>query len=162
MPPFRRRFMPIYTNRNEKEDDTFNTFHCKRCRAHLVITDIDLADVPRRRTDGAIVLDARKQVVKLYTKKREGHNVVRREKGAERQFMHACPSCDQEVGYTSKAYEEEDLEMIYLSDTAVVVPWHRMKNPWVCKVCGYICQSEADLEKHRKQRQHTIAMENDK
>mmetsp|Transcript_19675 Transcript_19675/g.31419 ORF Transcript_19675/g.31419 Transcript_19675/m.31419 type:complete len:158 (-) Transcript_19675:9-482(-) len=145
MPPFRRRFMPIYTNRNEKEDDTFNTFHCKRCRAHLVITDIDLADVPRRRTDGAIVLDARKQVVKLYTKKREGHNVVRREKGAERQFMH-----------------EEDLEMIYLSDTAVVVPWHRMKNPWVCKVCGYICQSEADLEKHRKQRQHTIAMENDK
>eukprot|EP00933_Yihiella_yeosuensis_P038007 TRINITY_DN31996_c0_g1_i1.p1 TRINITY_DN31996_c0_g1~~TRINITY_DN31996_c0_g1_i1.p1 ORF type:complete len:176 (+),score=24.14 TRINITY_DN31996_c0_g1_i1:53-580(+) len=156
------RRCPVYTNRHQKDDDPFNAFHCKRCRAHVVSTDIDLASIPRRRTDGALVLDARKQVVKLYTKKREGSTTVRREKGMERQYLHACPKCDQDVGYTSKPYEEEDLEMIYFLDTAIDVPWHRMKTPWVCKVCWYVCQSEAHLERHRKQRQHSVAMENEK
>lgn len=108
--------------------------------------------------DGALVLDARLQVVKLYTNKREGCKVVRREKGIERQYVHACSSCDQDVAYTSKSHEA-DLELVYLLDSSVDVPWHRMKSPWTCKVCGYICQNQAQLELHRKQRQHTEEME---
>ncbi|CAE7245983.1 unnamed protein product [Symbiodinium necroappetens] len=152
------RRLPVYTNKGQKEDDRFNAFHCKRCRTHLVTTDADLANIPRRRTDGAMVLDARLQVISLYTVKREGSRVIRREKGAERQYVHACPSCDQDVGYTSKPHEA-DLELVYLSDTAVTVPWHRMKSPFTCKVCGYICQSQGQLEFHRKQKQHTEEME---
>eukprot|EP00439_Symbiodinium_sp_Y106_P085236 s2445_g27.t3 len=152
------RRLPVYTNKGQKEDDRFNAFHCKRCRTHLVTTDADLANIPRRRTDGAMVLDARLQVISLYTVKREGSRVIRREKGAERQYVHACPSCDQDVGYTSKPHEA-DLELVYLSDTAVTVPWHRMKSPFTCKVCGYICQSQGQLEFHRKQKQHTEDME---
>ncbi|CAK9064896.1 unnamed protein product [Durusdinium trenchii] len=151
--------LPVYTNKGQKEDDNFNAFHCKRCRTHLVTTDAELAQLPRRRTDGAMVLDARLQVVQLYTLRKEGSRTIRREKGVERQYVHACPSCDQEVAYTSKPHEAE-LELIYLSD-AVDVPWHRMKSPWTCKVCGYICQNLQQLQLHRKQRDHTEEMENE-
>ncbi|CAK9064898.1 Uncharacterized protein SCF082_LOCUS33332 [Durusdinium trenchii] len=99
------------------------------------------------------------EVVQLYTLRKEGSRTIRREKGVERQYVHACPSCDQEVAYTSKPHEAE-LELIYLSD-AVDVPWHRMKSPWTCKVCGYICQNLQQLQLHRKQRDHTEEMENE-
>mmetsp|Transcript_78021 Transcript_78021/g.137484 ORF Transcript_78021/g.137484 Transcript_78021/m.137484 type:complete len:174 (+) Transcript_78021:111-632(+) len=149
-----------FTNRNVKEDDNFNVFSCKRCKACLVITDADLHNIPRRKTDGAVVLDARQQCVKLSTEKREGSKLIRREKGAERQYIHACPKCDHDVGYTSKPYEDpESLQIIFLLEAAVDIPWHKAKTPWVCKVCNYVCQSEAHLEQHRKQRQHSVDME---
>lgn len=155
---FRR--MEVYTNMKQKlKDDTFNVFHCKRCRAHVVITDVDLAAVPRRRTDGALVLDARKVVVRPHTKKRDGCQTIVRPKGVERQFVHECSSCGKEVGYTSTPHEDE-LQMLYLSENAVEVPWHRKKSPWVCKICGYVCQGEAQLTAHKKQRQHFGEEEN--
>lgn len=108
-------------------------------------TDAELHKLPRRRTDGALVLDARLQVVKLYTQRREapggrgawlvgrqGSKAVRREKGVERQYLHGCPSCNQDVGYTSKPHEAA-LELVYLLESSVDVPWHRMKSPWTCK-----------------------------
>ena len=138
----------MYTNKGQKEDDSFNAFHCKRlrgaraswrpvcgpcrCHTHLVTTDAELHKLPRRRTDGALVLDARLQVVKLYTQRREGSKAVRREKGVERQYLHGCPSCNQDVGYTSKPHEAP-LELVYLLESSVDVPWHRMKSPWTCK-----------------------------
>merc|ERR1719409_1524040 len=134
-------------------DEDFNAFHCKRCDTHVVITDADLSTLPRRRTDGAMILDARKVIVRPNTKRREGCQLVRRPNGVERQYVHACVSCGKEVGYTSTPHEAE-LQLLYLSETAVSVPWHRKKTPWVCKVCGYVCQGEAQLEAHRKQRQH--------
>mmetsp|Transcript_62112 Transcript_62112/g.110442 ORF Transcript_62112/g.110442 Transcript_62112/m.110442 type:complete len:177 (-) Transcript_62112:40-570(-) len=151
---FRR--MPVLTNMRQKlGDENFNIFHCKRCDTHVVITDADLSSLPRRRTDGAMILDARKAVVRLNTERREGCQLVRRPNGVERQHVHACLSCGQAVGYTSTPHED-DLQLMYLSETAVKVPWHRKKTPWVCKVCGYVCQSEAELESHRKQRQHFV------
>mmetsp|Transcript_37795 Transcript_37795/g.85235 ORF Transcript_37795/g.85235 Transcript_37795/m.85235 type:complete len:177 (-) Transcript_37795:32-562(-) len=149
---FRRT--PVFTNARQKLiDEDFNVFHCKRCDTHVVITDADLASIPRRRTDGALVLDARKVIVRLNTSQREGSQLIRRPNGAERQYVHACSSCGQAVGYTATPHED-DLQLLYISEQAVVVPWHRMKTPWVCKVCGYVCQTSEHLESHKKQRQH--------
>mmetsp|Transcript_98972 Transcript_98972/g.268792 ORF Transcript_98972/g.268792 Transcript_98972/m.268792 type:complete len:177 (+) Transcript_98972:74-604(+) len=154
---FRR--MPVFTNMRQKvNDDQFIVLHCKRCDTHVLITDIELADIPRRRTDGALVLDARKQVVRLYTSKQEGSQLIRRPNGAERQYVHACSSCGQAVGYTSTPHEAE-LQLVYIQETAVTVPWHRKKTPWVCKVCGFVCQDAPHLEQHRRQRQHFDAEE---
>eukprot|EP00928_Gymnodinium_smaydae_P072656 TRINITY_DN55985_c0_g1_i1.p1 TRINITY_DN55985_c0_g1~~TRINITY_DN55985_c0_g1_i1.p1 ORF type:complete len:203 (-),score=40.19 TRINITY_DN55985_c0_g1_i1:110-640(-) len=149
---FRR--MPVFTNARQKlVDDTFNVFHCKRCNTHVVITDVDLQTLPRRNTDGALILDARKAIVQPNTAVQDEAQLIRRPKGVERQYVHACSSCGKEVGYTSTP-PDADLKLLYLSETAVSVPWHRMKTPHVCKVCGYVCQSEAHLEAHKKQRQH--------
>eukprot|EP00927_Polykrikos_kofoidii_P068408 TRINITY_DN63782_c0_g1_i1.p1 TRINITY_DN63782_c0_g1~~TRINITY_DN63782_c0_g1_i1.p1 ORF type:complete len:176 (-),score=32.33 TRINITY_DN63782_c0_g1_i1:88-615(-) len=149
---FRRT--PVFTNMRQKlTDDNFNVFHCKRCSTHVIITDVDLASLSRRRTDGAYILDARKAVVRLNTERKEGAQLIRREKGVERQHIHACSSCGKDVGYTTTPHEE-DFQLLYLSETAVTVPWHKKKTPWVCKVCGYVCQSEVHLEAHKKQRQH--------
>ncbi|CAJ1364517.1 unnamed protein product [Effrenium voratum] len=116
------RRLPVYTNKGQKEDDSFNAFTCKRCRTHLLTTDADLSNLPRRRTDGALVLDARISVVKLYTVKREGSQVVRREKGVERQYVHACPSCDKDVGYTSKPHEDRAAVLRILEEDAHPTP----------------------------------------
>ena len=104
----------------------------RRCHTHLVTTDAVLHALPRRRTDGALVLDARRQVVRLYTTRREGSRAVRREKGVERQYLHGCPGCDQDVAYTGKGHDQP-LELLYLLEKQVDVPWHRMKSPWTCK-----------------------------
>mmetsp|Transcript_65625 Transcript_65625/g.203325 ORF Transcript_65625/g.203325 Transcript_65625/m.203325 type:complete len:177 (-) Transcript_65625:109-639(-) len=151
---FRRT--PVFTNMRQKlVDEEFNVIHCRRCGTHAVITDADLSSIPRRRTDGALVLDARKVVVRLNTSRREGSQLIRRPNGAERQYVHACGSCGQAVGYTSTPHEDE-LKLVYLAEQAVDVPWHRVKTPWVCKICGLVCQDEAHLESHRKQRQHFV------
>merc|ERR1719382_853671 len=101
---FRR--MPVFTNMREKQvDDNFIVFTCRRCDTHVAITDADLATIPRRRTDGARVLDAKRMVVKLNTAQREGSQLIEREKGAERQYVHACLKCGQAVGYTSTPHE---------------------------------------------------------
>jgi len=149
---FRRT--PVFTNMKQKlVDEDFNVFHCRRCDTHVVITDADLMAISRRRTDGALVLDSTKSVVRLNTARREGSQLIRRPKGVERQYLHACTSCGQVVGYTSTPHEEE-FKLLYMSETAVKVPWHRKKTPWVCKICGYVCQDAAQLEAHKKQRQH--------
>uniref|UniRef100_A0A7S2CG10 C2H2-type domain-containing protein n=1 Tax=Alexandrium andersonii TaxID=327968 RepID=A0A7S2CG10_9DINO len=149
---FRRT--PVFTNMRQKlVDEQFNVIHCKRCSAHVVITDADLATMPRRKTDGALVLDARKVVVRLNTSRRDGSQLIRRPNGAERQYVHDCGSCGQAVGYTSTPHED-DFQLFYIAEQAVDVPWHRVKTPWVCKVCGYVCKDQAHLESHRRQRQH--------
>eukprot|EP00747_Dinoflagellata_sp_TGD_P021941 gnl/TRDRNA2_/TRDRNA2_128797_c0_seq1.p1 gnl/TRDRNA2_/TRDRNA2_128797_c0~~gnl/TRDRNA2_/TRDRNA2_128797_c0_seq1.p1 ORF type:complete len:175 (+),score=29.91 gnl/TRDRNA2_/TRDRNA2_128797_c0_seq1:48-572(+) len=149
---FRRQ--PVFTNMKQKvQDDDFNVFHCKRCDTHVVITDVDLSCIPRRKTDSALVLDASKVVIRLNTTKKEGCQLIRREKGVERQYVHECSSCGQTIGYTSKPHEE-DISLLYIAETAVKIPWHKKKTPWVCKVCAYVCQSELHLEQHKKQKQH--------
>eukprot|EP00929_Paragymnodinium_shiwhaense_P120444 TRINITY_DN92396_c0_g1_i1.p1 TRINITY_DN92396_c0_g1~~TRINITY_DN92396_c0_g1_i1.p1 ORF type:complete len:178 (-),score=45.44 TRINITY_DN92396_c0_g1_i1:153-686(-) len=148
------RRMPVFTNMKQTlTDDSFNVFHCKKCSTHLVITDADLAALPKRKTDGALVLDARKYVVQPHTERKEGEQLVRREKGVERQYIHCCKNCKKDVGYTSTPHDAT-LQLLYLSEQAVEVPWHKKKTPWVCKVCGYVCQDEDSLEAHKKQRQH--------
>mmetsp|Transcript_52138 Transcript_52138/g.124201 ORF Transcript_52138/g.124201 Transcript_52138/m.124201 type:complete len:178 (+) Transcript_52138:74-607(+) len=148
------RRLPVFTNMKQKlTDENFNVFHCKRCQTHVIITDHDLFEVPRRKTDGAMVLDGRKVVIRLNTNRRETCNLVRRPNGVERQYVHECKNCGQDVAYTSTPHDQ-DLALFYVLDTAVEVPWHKKKTPWTCNVCGYICQSEMHLEAHRKQRQH--------
>lgn len=55
------------------------------CR-HALSTDCDLSKAPRRRTDGAIVLDMDFYVVKLYTETGSTKLVRRRSGNIERQF----------------------------------------------------------------------------
>ena len=55
------------------------------CR-HALSTDCDLSKAPRRRTDGAIVLDTDFYVAKLYTQDGEAKLIKRESGNVERQF----------------------------------------------------------------------------
>eukprot|EP00746_Dinoflagellata_sp_MGD_P005911 gnl/MRDRNA2_/MRDRNA2_111458_c0_seq1.p1 gnl/MRDRNA2_/MRDRNA2_111458_c0~~gnl/MRDRNA2_/MRDRNA2_111458_c0_seq1.p1 ORF type:complete len:163 (-),score=24.01 gnl/MRDRNA2_/MRDRNA2_111458_c0_seq1:16-504(-) len=147
------RRMPVFTNMRQKvTDDTLNVVHCRKCDGPLLITDADLSNVPKRGTDGALVLDASKVVVRLSTVRNDQAALVRREKGIERQYTHSCSSCKQVIGYQSTPHSQE-LKLLYVVETAVKVP-RRKTTPWTCRVCGYVCLNNAQLETHKKQRQH--------
>merc|ERR1712157_352109 len=99
------------------------------------------------------VLDARKFVVRPNTRRREGSQLIRRPNGIERQYLHACTSCGHDIGYTSTPHED-GFQLLYISEQAVQMQRYGKKTPWVCKVCGYVCQDALQFEAHRKQRQH--------
>eukprot|EP00918_Siedleckia_nematoides_P100999 GHVU01220720.1.p1 GENE.GHVU01220720.1~~GHVU01220720.1.p1 ORF type:complete len:179 (+),score=16.37 GHVU01220720.1:64-600(+) len=146
----------ILTNhRTNLRDDKFHVFHCKRCRTHVVITDADLGNIPRRRTDSAPVFDMSKWVVKLHTKVSEQGMKIRRPGGLETQYMHQCPSCDLEIGYQcTPPNEPAQFRFIYLMEKMVHFPDFKPKTPWCCTVCGYVARSKQSLQIHFKQRGH--------
>lgn len=92
----------VYTNANKTlVDQRFRVFHCKRCTSYVLITDADIQAAPRRRTDNAIVFCPEKNLVKLRTKPVYEPVKVRRLKGIETQYIHACADCGLHIAYQS-------------------------------------------------------------
>lgn len=48
-------------------DRPLYVYYCRHSGKHALTTDCNLATVPRRRTDHALVLDTQEHLVKLYT-----------------------------------------------------------------------------------------------
>eukprot|EP00921_Rhytidocystis_pertsovi_P015159 GHVQ01024218.1.p1 GENE.GHVQ01024218.1~~GHVQ01024218.1.p1 ORF type:complete len:227 (-),score=16.81 GHVQ01024218.1:868-1548(-) len=92
----------VFTNANRNlKDQRFNVFYCKQCRTHILITDADIGQLPKRKTDGAPVFDATKCVVRLNTVPIKDPVKVARPGGLETQYHHACEKCGQIVAYQS-------------------------------------------------------------
>eukprot|EP00405_Crypthecodinium_cohnii_P054066 CAMPEP_0206620170 /NCGR_PEP_ID=MMETSP0325_2-20121206/61435_1 /ASSEMBLY_ACC=CAM_ASM_000347 /TAXON_ID=2866 /ORGANISM="Crypthecodinium cohnii, Strain Seligo" /LENGTH=164 /DNA_ID=CAMNT_0054143021 /DNA_START=131 /DNA_END=625 /DNA_ORIENTATION=+ len=139
--------------REKLTDDSFSVIHCRKCGTHVVITDAEIATLPRRKTDCAVVLDPKSCVIRLNTAQREGPpEIIRREKGQERQYMHDCANCKAVVGYTSQPHAENLPGILYLIPLSVKLPYK--PKTYTCKVCGFICRSEVHMEAHRKARKH--------
>ena len=72
-------------------------YFCSSTGAHLLTTDADLDDerspLPRRRTDGALVLDEAKHTVRLYLVD-GGVKVVSRRGGVREKQLRLCVACD--------------------------------------------------------------------
>ena len=72
-------------------------YFCSSTGAHLLTTDADLDDerspLPRRRTDGALVLDESKHTVRLYLVD-GGVKVVSRRGGVREKQLRLCVACD--------------------------------------------------------------------
>lgn len=70
---------------NGANTEQLHTYYCKFSGSHALSTDCDLSKAPRRRTDGAIVLDTEFYAVRLYAKE-GGVKLLKRASGAvERQ-----------------------------------------------------------------------------
>mmetsp|Transcript_2744 Transcript_2744/g.4286 ORF Transcript_2744/g.4286 Transcript_2744/m.4286 type:complete len:175 (-) Transcript_2744:68-592(-) len=144
----------VYTNAKKNlKDDEFCVFHCRRCGVHALITDCDLWEMPRRKTDKAVVLDTSKWVVRSSMVEAPDVEKVRRDKGMEKQYNHLCSSCGQRLAYQSHAHGSTDGKLMYIRET-MEIPWHKKKTPWICRVCRFVCQTEEQLDVHKKQRQH--------
>ena len=76
-------------------------YFCSSTGAHLLTTDADLDDerspLPRRRTDGALVLDETKHTVRLYLVD-GGVKVVSRRGGVREKQLRLCVACDARGG----------------------------------------------------------------
>lgn len=144
----------VFTNLNKYVmDDKFKVIRCRRCTVNAVITDADLEKLPRRRTDNAAVLCTDKATIKLCTKPIEDPAKLKRLRGIETQYYHACQECGQKVLYQSVPHGSE-VKMLYVIDSNVILPRINWQPKRRCRVCGYIPRDEAHFEEHMRDRGH--------
>ncbi|KAG2494497.1 hypothetical protein HYH03_007266 [Edaphochlamys debaryana] len=88
-------------------------YHCKYSGRHAFTTDCDLKKLPRRRTDGAFVLDTNEVTVKLYCTD-AGVKYIKRPNGnIERQYRY-------NLGQLPVAYKSDlNSPLLYVMDGAV-------------------------------------------
>ncbi|GBF95525.1 hypothetical protein Rsub_08506 [Raphidocelis subcapitata] len=94
-------------------EDELIIYYCKFSGRHAFTTDVDIDTLPRRRTDGARVLDKGKHMLRLYTTD-GGTKLLRRKDGTvERQYR-------LNVGRLPVAYTAEpDGALVYVLEGAV-------------------------------------------
>ena len=75
----------------ESDEAKVAVYYCKYTGDAVLITDADLARLPKRRTDSARVLDTEKHVVRLKATRAEKAVLVKREGGKlEKQYRYTC------------------------------------------------------------------------
>ena len=99
-----------HTFESEKDgikDEALAVQFCMCCGESVLILgpETQLADLPRRRTDGAIVLERGATVFKLNAKDK-GTKVIKRPGGFERQHRLSCWNCGVLLAYRAEASEE--------------------------------------------------------
>lgn len=144
----------VFTNVNKYVmDDKFKVIHCRKCTVNAIITDADLEKLPRRRTDNAPVLCVDQATVKIFTKPIQEPTKVKRLKGIETQYYHACQECGQHVLYQSVPHGSE-VKMLYIIESNVILPKIKWQPKRRCRICGYIPRDEAHFEEHMRDRGH--------
>jgi len=108
-----------HTFESEKDglsDAQLSVHYCMCCGESVLILgpETALADLPRRRTDGAFALERSTVTYKMQSKPRET-KVIKREGGYERQFRFGCWNCGVLLGYRAEESEEAPITYI-LSD----------------------------------------------
>lgn len=92
-----------HTFESEKDgakDKALQSAYCLYCGTCCLVSDAPLDSLPRRRTDGATVLDPSSVVFKLLAAAGQNAVVIRRSPTtAERQWRHACVKCGLAVAY---------------------------------------------------------------
>jgi len=144
----------IFTNDKDKhQNDGLKSFKCKNCDQICIITDAELYNIPKRKTDNAVILNLAQDMIKMRTEEKPDKVKIKREKGCEKQWQHACSRCGTVVAYQCQPHNE-DAKCMYCITDRLSIPWKQMKTPWVCKICQYMARDKAGLVAHQKQRQH--------
>ncbi|CDJ44888.1 hypothetical protein, conserved, partial [Eimeria tenella] len=92
----------VFTNVNKYVmEDKFRVIRCRRCLSCVIITDAELDKLPRRRTDNAPVLCPDQWTIRTNTRPVDQPHRLKRLRGLETQYYHACAECGQHVMYQS-------------------------------------------------------------
>ncbi|EDL42539.1 hypothetical protein PVX_217290 [Plasmodium vivax] len=118
-----RKFKIInYTSKDSlvsKVEKEFFLFFCFLCGFNCLISETDVADLPRRKTDGSIIFPFKKIVHKKYYKtKKECILIRRREDALEVQFRILCKECGVPIGYVNSL--ADDNAYVYYYDYSFV------------------------------------------
>lgn len=101
----------VFTNQYKNlKDEKFNIFSCNKCKTYFLITDADLENIPKRRTDNAPVFDPKACIMRMNTVRSDECMRIRREKGIETQFFHLCRNCKQPLAYQSIPHSSNEKE----------------------------------------------------
>ena len=110
-----------HTYESEKDGisgSDLTVYYCMACgESNLIVgPGVVLTALPKRKTDGAHVLEKGSTVFKLKTVAFET-KLLRREKGYERQFRFSCWNCKVPIGYTCE--EGDDAKLSYILPDAL-------------------------------------------
>ena len=110
-----------HTYESEKDgisDTALGVYYCMCCgESNLILgPGVVLTSLPRRKTDGAYVLEKGVTVFKLKSKRGET-KLIRRPNGFERQYRLNCWNCDVCVAYRSE--ESEEAQLTYVLPSAM-------------------------------------------
>ncbi|KAI9016482.1 hypothetical protein CLU79DRAFT_762765 [Phycomyces nitens] len=81
----------------EDQRHTLHVYYCL-CSEFLLVIDVDLRQLPRRRTDNAIIVSNTRRTYKL-TAEADDCVILKRRDGFEKQYRYRCPRCDLLVAY---------------------------------------------------------------
>merc|ERR1712203_4859 len=85
---------------------------------HGVTTEVDLKELPRRKTDKAMALEESVHFHKKYANFGE-RILLRRQNGVERQYRFYCRQCRQPIGYRSGPPTETSKFTYFFNDAMV-------------------------------------------
>ncbi|KAG8942425.1 hypothetical protein FRC03_003223, partial [Tulasnella sp. 419] len=96
------------------------------CGEFLLVIDKDLTKLPRRKTDGAIIVRSKDSpqgkaaLFKLNTTE-TGPVLIKREKGYERQWRHNCTRCSLLIAYQTTPHPVKSAPYLYIAWGAMTV-----------------------------------------
>ncbi|KAG0165856.1 hypothetical protein DFQ28_008221 [Apophysomyces sp. BC1034] len=86
-----------HTTQPEEQRHALHVYYCL-CSEFLLVIDADLRQLPRRRTDNAIVVSNSRRTYKL-TAEPDDCVIIRRRDGFEKQYRYRCPRCNLWIAY---------------------------------------------------------------
>ena len=106
------------SERDGLKDDELTSLFCLCCGEAVLVLGpgVSLCSLPKRRTDGALVLARGETVYKLKAKPGES-KLLRREKGYEKQWRSNCWNCGVPIAY--RCVPEEASSLTYLLADAI-------------------------------------------
>eukprot|EP00742_Colponemidia_sp_Colp-10_P005720 GILJ01006113.1.p1 GENE.GILJ01006113.1~~GILJ01006113.1.p1 ORF type:complete len:253 (-),score=39.67 GILJ01006113.1:753-1511(-) len=141
------------TQEEDQKEDNLTVFYCIQCQALAFITDCDLSQLPRRRTDNAMVLDVTQRVFKPSMTAPE-LTVVTREKGKEKQFRLHCATCRSWIAYFGAPPELKPPLLYIVNGTVKFDSKVEHNAQYKCSICGFVARSGELLEAHGAERNH--------
>ncbi|KAI9486393.1 MAG: hypothetical protein EXX96DRAFT_548889 [Benjaminiella poitrasii] len=101
---------------NDDSAKKLYVYYCL-CSEFLLVIDADLRQLPRRRTDNAIIVSNTRRTYKLTAEAGECVLLKRRD-GYEKQYRYQCPRCNLTVAYEMNE-NRKSLPYTYILDGAL-------------------------------------------
>ncbi|KAI8149147.1 hypothetical protein BJV82DRAFT_208536 [Fennellomyces sp. T-0311] len=105
-----------HTAQSEDQRHSLHVYYCL-CSEFLLVIDADLRQLPRRRTDNAIIVSNTRRTYKL-TAEADGCTILQRREGYEKQHRYYCPRCRLLVAYEMTEHRKSG-PYTYIVDSAL-------------------------------------------
>lgn len=118
-----------YTSRDslaEKAEKEFTVYYCYICAYNTLISEVNINQLPHRKTDNSVMFPLKKIIHKKFIKTQSNKIMIKRKDGVEVQYRILCKKCKAPVGYTSSI--KDDVSVIYFYDYAL------LKDQMACKI----------------------------
>jgi len=106
-----KRSTHTFASEENAEPDVLRVYYCLYCGTRALVLDADIAKLPTRQTDKALVLDTEKHTYRVLLEKGE-HKLIKRSGGYERQYRMNCTKCDLPVSYQNQAENPEHIFLL--------------------------------------------------